>query len=101
MRQGNKKADALAKNKLIEFMELREQVNSATNVLPKILFIYNVVQEDELLNQVCEICYEREPQYEILLCDFCGKAFHFHCVGLGSIPLEKWLCLECSHEVQQ
>lgn len=47
---------------------------------------------------LCERCSGGEPGNEILLCDHCGKAWHFRCLQLDGVPEGDWQCARCSAE---
>lgn len=35
---------------------------------------------------------------ELILCDGCPAAYHFHCVGLNQLPAGRWFCIHCSRD---
>ena len=57
--------------------------------------VFIVTLEDELAEQKCEICGEKEPVSRIVICDHCALAYHLECVGLDRIPMGNWYCDLC------
>jgi hypothetical protein len=46
---------------------------------------------------VCKVCFESEPEHELLVCDQCETGTHLSCLqgDLASVPEGRWLCDEC------
>ena len=43
--------------------------------------------------KVCEICNNADNEECLLVCDYCDKAYHTHCIGLSEIPIgNNWIC---------
>eukprot|EP01084_Bolivina_argentea_P151276 264070_1 len=42
-----------------------------------------------------DVCYVCGKCGELLYCDGCPHVFHLICVGLNSVPDEKWYCSDC------
>lgn len=59
----------------------------------------NEHQEMDLHNEHCEICFTGG---QLLCCDGCERAYHFHCVTppIDDVPKEDWFCPKCSILIQ-
>lgn len=53
----------------------------------------------DLHNEHCEICFTGG---QLLCCDGCERAYHFHCVTppIDDVPKEDWFCPKCSILIQ-
>jgi len=51
-------------------------------------------------SMTCEVCATERPQSKLLLCDYCNKAYHIHCLQppLDAVPSGYWLCADCAEQ---
>ena len=44
--------------------------------------------------RICQLCRESEETGRMLVCDYCDKAYHPHCVrpAMSSVPKVGWKC---------
>jgi hypothetical protein len=56
------------------------------------------VEEEEEDISVCPICSSSDHEEIMLLCDACNAPYHTHCVGLSSVPIGQWFCMECQDD---
>lgn len=45
----------------------------------------------------CPVCNSGNHEEVLLLCDGCDSAYHTYCLGLDSVPVGAWFCMECLH----
>ncbi|KAK4455929.1 hypothetical protein QBC34DRAFT_4178 [Podospora aff. communis PSN243] len=51
--------------------------------------------EEEEAQIPCPVCNRADQEEVLLLCDGCDTPYHTHCIGLDSVPLGPWFCMEC------
>ncbi|KAK0623183.1 hypothetical protein B0T14DRAFT_536132 [Immersiella caudata] len=51
--------------------------------------------EEEEARIPCPVCNRADQEEILLLCDGCDTPYHTHCIGLDSVPLGPWFCMEC------
>ncbi|KXX83214.1 PHD and RING finger domain-containing protein 1 [Madurella mycetomatis] len=56
-----------------------------------------IAQEPELPSNPCPVCNSADHEEVLLLCDGCDSAYHTYCIGLDSVPVGPWFCMECVH----
>ena len=78
-RDWNAECDALCKGAASKFIEEAGVANIST-------------LEQEINNITCEICSKPTDEQEMILCDFCSRGFHIHCLGMGRIPKGMFFC---------
>lgn len=54
-------------------------------------------EEPEVPSDPCPVCNSADNEDVLLLCDGCDASYHTYCIGLDSVPVGPWFCMECMH----